>query len=62
MWRLLEEGLPLERVHAALCAEYEVDAETLRRDLDELIRHLAKEGLVEVGAGGSAAGPEGGAP
>ncbi len=48
VWCLLEEGLPLDQVHAALQAEYEVEAGTLWRDLDELVRRLAEEGLVDL--------------
>ena len=48
VWSLLEEGLPLDRVHAVLYAEYEVEADALWRDLEELVRRLVAEGLVDV--------------
>lgn len=47
-WRLLAEGRSVREVNAALLEDYEVDAGTLRDDLDELLAALTAEGLVEL--------------
>ena len=48
MWALLAEHHSLREVRGRLLAEFAVDAETLERDLRELVERLAKEGLVSV--------------
>jgi hypothetical protein len=48
MWELLAEGRSLEDVAAGMTAEYEIDRETLLRDLRNLIDELASRGLVAV--------------
>lgn len=48
MWALLAEHGSLDEARHRLLAEYEVDAATLARDLDELVERLAAEGLVRV--------------
>jgi hypothetical protein len=44
IWGLLAEGSTVEQVCTALRAEYQVDAETLRRDVTDLVRQLAANG------------------
>jgi len=48
MWELLADGRSLEEVAAGMTAEYEVDGETLLRDLRTLIDELASRGLVAL--------------
>jgi hypothetical protein len=40
----------IQAAHAALLAEYDVDADVLRQDLTDLIRVLAEHGLIELHA------------
>jgi hypothetical protein len=49
IWRLVEQGNDLARVHSTLMAEYDVDATRLERDIATLIQELAEAGLVDVG-------------
>lgn len=48
MWRLLTTSDTVEAARAALLAQYDVAADVLARDLDELIASLAARGLVVV--------------
>jgi hypothetical protein len=48
MWELLAEGQSLDEVVRCMTAEYEVDAETLTRDLGTLLGELASRGLVAI--------------
>jgi len=50
IWRLIERDGDLRAVHAALLAEYDVDAACLEQDLRELVGRLANAGLVTVSA------------
>jgi hypothetical protein len=51
LWELLERERCVGELLDALLAAFEVDEETARRDLEELIDQLASHGLVEpVGA------------
>ena len=45
-WQLLSETRDTEAAFAKLAGEYAVDEATLRRDLDELWRHLFDAGLL----------------
>ncbi len=47
-WALLVEGRTLSGVHAAMLAEYEIDAEQLRRDLLEWAGALVERQLLTV--------------
>jgi hypothetical protein len=47
IWALLEQPARLDRVLAAIVAEFEVEAETARADLLELVDELLDKGLVE---------------
>jgi hypothetical protein len=46
-WSGIARGLSLEAVAAAITAQYDVDHETARRDVDQFARQLAEERLVE---------------
>jgi len=53
-WQLLAETGDAGAVGAQLAKEYDVTAEQLERDLDELFERLLKAGLVEERAGAKA--------
>lgn len=64
IWALLLEGRCLDEVGAAVVAEYLVDEETARRDLERLVAQLVEERLLEAQTAGPApagapAGPAG---
>ena len=48
MWTLLTTSESIEDAWKGLLAEYEVEPETLRRDLQELIEKLVENGLLEL--------------
>ena len=52
MWQLMNEHGSTERTAAALLAEYDVDEDELRRDLENLTRQLAENGILTMDAGG----------
>ena len=48
MWELLLELRSLDAVTERLEAEYEIDRETLRADLERLVRDLLHAGLLKA--------------
>ncbi|MGA7877557.1 MAG: PqqD family protein [Desulfoferrobacter sp.] len=50
MWAELTHSDSIESAYQKLLEEYEVDGETLRRDLTDLIEKLSDKGLVKVRA------------
>ena len=48
MWNVLTSSPSVEAAYETLLEEYEVEPETLRQDLYDLIGKLAEQGLVEV--------------
>jgi hypothetical protein len=48
VWLLLREHRTLDPIVMALVDEYEVDEETLRRDLERLLDELADLGLIHL--------------
>lgn len=48
MWQVLTTSESIQAAYEVLLAEYEVDAEMLRRDVQELVEKLREQGLVEV--------------
>ena len=46
-WQLLQQGGDVAAVRARLLEEYDVEAQQLERDLDELLERLLRAGLVE---------------
>ena len=48
IWELIQKPVRLEQVASIVTSEYEVDRETARRDLMELVERLLAEGLVEL--------------
>ena len=51
MWEALTTQPSVEAAYQALLAEYEVDGDVLRRDLQALIDQLVAHGLVEISDG-----------
>ncbi len=48
MWKAIGDAGSLGEAREQLSAMYEVDAQTLARDLDDLVRELEERGLVEI--------------
>ena len=48
MWQALTAAESVEAAYEVLAAEFDVEGEQLRRDLDEFIQELIKLGLIEV--------------
>ena len=46
-WDLLTSGGSIQSAYETLLAEFEVDPERLRNDLDDFVRELVQFGLVE---------------
>ena len=46
IWEILQEGKEYNAIIAELLEEYEVDETVLRRDVDEFLEKLKKEGLL----------------
>ncbi len=48
VWQLLQEGKNLEMVFETLLEEYDIDAELLKSDLNQLISDMHEAEVVEV--------------
>ena len=48
IWELVREPTRVADIRDAIVREYEVDLERCERDVLDLLRHLAAEGLIEV--------------
>lgn len=48
MWQLLTGSPTIEAACVQLLEEYQVDSETLRSNLSELLDHLAENGLIAI--------------
>ena len=48
LWELLAEPVTIDEMVAAICAEYDVDAETCRPDIQAFVDDLAGNKLVRV--------------
>jgi hypothetical protein len=48
MWQVLAESPSIQAAYERLLAEFEVEPEQLRQDLEEWITELTRQGLVEV--------------
>ena len=48
VWRLLEQPTDVESICTELIGQYEVDEETCRREVGQLMRQLEEQGLVEA--------------
>jgi hypothetical protein len=47
VWEGLTRGLSLTEVSSELLESYEIDKETLRRDIERIVAELVAEGLLE---------------
>ena len=47
LWRFLEPGRTLDELVNFLVAEYDVDRDTARKDMDEFVQELVKKELLE---------------
>jgi coenzyme PQQ synthesis protein D (PqqD) len=54
MWTLLANSDSIQSAYDALLDEYDVDADKLRLDMQDLIEKLIANGLMEVAAGQAA--------
>lgn len=54
MWTVLTTSASIQAAYDALLAEYNVEAERLRRDLNELLEKLLERGLIEIDREGKA--------
>lgn len=48
VWELLQTPIQVGQIHATMLAEYEVDDETARRDVVEIVQQLLEAGLIEL--------------
>jgi len=48
IWQLLLENRDMESVMETILSEYDVEAEQLRQDLDDLVQKLIEAGLVKI--------------
>ncbi|WP_456428747.1 PqqD family protein [Nitratifractor sp.] len=48
IWRILQEGKTLDETVNALLEIYDVDAETLRKDLSNFVSQLQEQGLATL--------------
>jgi hypothetical protein len=48
IWELVQSPVAVSRIHEALIEDYDVDSETAKRDLLEILDQLLEEGLVEL--------------
>lgn len=51
MWTAFTSSESIQAAHQELLAEFDVDTELLRRDMQELLDKLLDQGLVEIGNG-----------
>ena len=49
MWKALVASDSIQAAYETLLAEYDVEENRLRQDLDDLIQKLLEQGLVEIG-------------
>jgi hypothetical protein len=47
LWRKLAEGAEMEELVSGMLAEYEVDEETARADIQEFVNLLEEKGLLQ---------------
>lgn len=45
LWNMLYDGADSERIIEAFCREYDVDADTVSKDLDEFIGYIKAKGV-----------------
>lgn len=45
LWNMLYDGADSEKIIEAFCREYDVDADTVSKDLDEFIGYIKAKGI-----------------
>ena len=60
IWQGIEQGLSRDEIVARLCDEFSVEPDEAGVELDRIVRDLAAESLLTVGAAGGAAGGDAG--
>ena len=48
MWTVLTTTPSVQEAYVALLSEYEVEPEILRNDLEDLLKQLVEQGLIEI--------------
>ena len=48
LWNFFKEDHTAEEAATAICAEYEVDFETAKRDVDKFLQIFSEKGLLEI--------------
>ena len=48
-WQEVTNGASIQTAYDTLLSEYEVDPETLRKDVDDFVQELLRLGLVKLG-------------
>ena len=51
IWELVQKPIKVSEIHRTIVEEYEVDAETARKDLLEVLAQLQQSALIEVKGG-----------
>ena len=51
VWELVRQPIRVSEIHRTIVEEYEVDAETARKDLLEVLAQLQESALIEVKSG-----------
>ncbi len=47
IWNLIDGRRPLAEIEESIAKEYEIDGESVRRDLSQFVKTLIKRGLIE---------------
>ena len=50
MWQVLSNAHSIQAAYAQLLSEYDVDAATLRADIEEFVEQLLAQALIHVGS------------
>ena len=48
IWNLIDGRRPLSVIEKSILKEYEIDSESVRRDLSQFMKTLIKRGLIEL--------------
>jgi len=55
IWTVLHDAPSIQAAYESLLAEFEVEPERLRQDMDELLDQLLAQGLIELAPGAAVA-------
>jgi hypothetical protein len=56
IWTVLHDAPSIQSAYESLLAEFDVEPERLRQDMDELLDQLLAQGLIELAPGATVAG------